>query len=216
MIEREAQKVRQDGYPIRMPGDFALLQQEDMTVHFITDRPENGNFTTLDMIHTKQELMRTRDTLATFLALKTSSELTLNIPAQNIRNHSITLKALPIHFLKSRYLNFKKSQNSHNPEFQKMLNALGLNPCQLVLSPTSSLSYALTKHFHVTVKFSFCRPSNRHTHAGTGKTTLATEGVNWLLPSKMAASPVAKQRKRPWLPPPISICFSPPPPTTPG
>ena len=87
MTERESQKARQDGYPIRMPGDFVLLQQEDMTVNFITDRPETGNFTTLDMIHTKQELMRKIDTLATFLALKTSSELTLSIPAQNIRNH---------------------------------------------------------------------------------------------------------------------------------
>ena len=98
MTERVAKKARQDNYPTRMPGDFALLQQEDMTVHFITDRPETGNFTTLDMINTKQELMRTRDTLATFLALKTSSELTLSIPTQNIRNHSISLKALPIHF----------------------------------------------------------------------------------------------------------------------
>ena len=77
-----------DGYTIMMPGDYALLQQDDMTVHFITDRPETGNFTILDMIHTKQELIKTRDTFATFLALKTSSELTQNIPAKNIRNHS--------------------------------------------------------------------------------------------------------------------------------
>ena len=62
MTEKGAQKVRQDNCPVRMPGDFALLQHEDITVHFITDGPETGNFTSLDMIHTKQELKRTRDT----------------------------------------------------------------------------------------------------------------------------------------------------------
>ena len=99
-------------------------------------------------------------------------------------------KALPIHFLKSRYFNFKKSQNSHNPEFQKMLNALGLNPCQLILSQTSSLSFALTKHFHMTVNFSFERPSNRLTHAGTGKTTLATEKVAHILGGRQLAATI--------------------------
>ena len=190
MVEKVAQEGREDGHPIRLPGDYAMLQHEDLTVTFISNRPETGSLTLLDMVHTKQEVIRCRDTLSTFLALKTSSELDFTVPAQNIRNHAITLKTLPIHFLKSRFYNHQKSQESHDPEFQKMLNALGLNPCQLILSPTCTLAFALTKHFHHTVNYTFERPSNRLTHAGAGKTTLATEKVAHILGGRQLAAAI--------------------------
>ena len=104
LVEEVAQEGREDGHPIRLPGDYAMLQHEDLTVTFISNRPETGSLTLLDMVHTKQEVIRCRDTLSTFLALKTSSELDFTVPAQNIRNHAITLKTLPIHFLKSRFM----------------------------------------------------------------------------------------------------------------
>ena len=68
---------------------------------------------------------------ACFLALKTSAELRDTVPAQNIKNHKITINQISIHFLKSRYFNLKINE-SHNPECHDMVQTraklLPINP----------------------------------------------------------------------------------------
>ena len=176
----------------RLSGEYGSIPDPDQ-VDFVTNRPSSGEFAMIDTLTSREELTEIQQTTSTFIALKLSSELENSCPSANIKNHGFKLKAVNIYFLKSRFWNARKDMRAHDPEIQQMLRTLGLNSCQLIISPTSSFSCAVMKHFHTNTNFTFGRPSNRHEHAGVGKATLAVDKFIHILGARQLASTVRDQ-----------------------
>ena len=112
---------------------------------------------------------------STFLALKTGQELEDSWPAHLIASKTTRHWSIPsVRFLRTRFFNYTEGTD-HRNELHEMILKKDLLVNQIVLSPFSSLSWALINSCHRTLTLD--RPSIISRHLGFGKTALEAEKV---------------------------------------
>ena len=136
------------------------------------ERGPSKQISTLDII-SKEDFSIVRNSLSTYIALKTSSELAASVPLLNRKNHVHFPLALPIAFQRTRFFNISRPEAEHCQEMLEVLKMADIKPVQLVLSPTSTMAYALVKYCHQEAAYNLNWPSARHHHTGLGKISLA-------------------------------------------
>ena len=108
----------------------------------VLSRLNPRNLTMVDLFRSKEELRRINKMAATHLTLKCGQELRESYPSRLIKSQTCTSMHLPgVHFLKSRFHNLQVAMEEHEQAFKNDLQMRGFNPCPILLSPLSPLSW---------------------------------------------------------------------------
>ena len=109
----------------------------------ILSRDSYQAFSIVDCLRSHEELETTTQMTSTFLALKTGQELEDSWPAHLIASKTTRHWSIPsVRFLRTRFFNYTEGTD-HRNELHEMILKKDLLVNQIVLSPFSSLSWAL-------------------------------------------------------------------------